>query len=139
MKKPLKKLLTKYTVATLIGGVLVYIYIAARDFAAEPLMEKYRILCDAFTIPGILFLMVGILIAISNEGTFDGLMYALSYAAKALIPLFGREHERYYDYVERKRKNRAGGYGFIFIVGAAFMAVAIVFLILFYSLYNQAG
>lgn len=136
MNRDRKTLLKKYIITFFIGGVLAYAYVALRDFRGEPLLEKYRILCDAFTIPGLLLLMVGLLVAVSNEGIFDGLLYALSYAAKAIIPLWGRQHERYYDYVQRKREKRLHGYGFLFITGAVFMAAAMVFLILFYSIYE---
>lgn len=135
MNKTVKSLLRKYLIAFFFGGLLAYFYVSQRDFAAAELMEKYRILCDAFTIPGMMMILIGLLIAVSNEGAFDGLLYAVTYAAKALIP-FGRQngHEKYADYVERKREKRVSGYGFMFISGAVFMVVAMVFLILFYRL-----
>lgn len=136
MNRDLKNRLRKYILTFFFGGLLAYAYIALRDFSGEPLLEKYRMLCDAFTIPGLLMLMVGLLLLISNEGMFDGLLYALSYAVKTLIPLWGRDHERYYDYVERKREKRVHGYGFLFVSGAVFMVIALVFLILFYSIYE---
>lgn len=135
MNKTVKSLLRKYLITFFFGGLIAYFYVSQRDFAAVELMEKYRILCDAFTIPGVLMIMFGFLVVVSNEGIFDGLLYAVTYAARALIP-FGRqrEHEKYADYVERKRDKRVSGFGFLFISGAVFMAVAMVFLMLFYSL-----
>ena len=49
------------------GGVcaaLVWLYISQREFAAQSQMEQYRILCDAFTIPGVISIMLGFLLAI---------------------------------------------------------------------------
>lgn len=138
MNKSVKSALRKYILAFFFGGLLAWFYISARDFSSAELIEKYRMLCDAFTIPGLLMLMMGLLLAISNEGAFDGITYALTFAVRALIP-FGRnrnDNEKYYDYVERKRAKRVHGYGFLFIVGGIFMAVAAVFLILFYRLYS---
>ena len=135
MSRSQKATLIKYLLTVAAGGGLAYLYISLRDFAAASQMEKYRMLCDAFTIPGILLLSIGILIAIANEGAFNGIGYALSYLAKALTFRGGRQ-EKYYDYVERKRERRATGYGFLFITGAGFMALALIFMILFYRLYN---
>ena len=137
MNRSTKIQLTKYLVTVGVGALMAYFYVAMRDFAGSSTMERYRMLCDAFTIPGIILLAVGALVALSNEGVFYGLTYALTYFVRTLFPFGGRrEQEKYYDYVERKRENRTTGYGFLFIVGAAFMAIALVFLILFYSLYN---
>ena len=100
-------------------------------------MEKYRILCDAFTIPGVVLVMLGALMAISNEGALYGISYVLGYAFRILIPAKRHEHEKYYDYVERKKgEGQVKGYGFLFVVGGASLAIAIVFMILFYRLYR---
>lgn len=136
MNRSTKIQLIKYLVTIGVGALMAYFYVAMRDFAGSSTMEKYRMLCDAFTIPGIILLAVGALVALSNEGVFYGLSYALTHFVKMLFPFGGRNQERYYDYVERKRENRTTGYGFLFIVGAVFMAIALVFLILFYRLYN---
>lgn len=101
--------------------------------------DRYRILCDAFTIPGVILLMVGLLVWISTTGMFDSLGFAFSWLGARLIPgLALRRNEKYYDYVTRKRGNRAKGYRFLYIVGGVFLAVAIVFFILFYSC-GEAG
>lgn len=137
MSKRLKVNLVKYGISALICGILVWIYVSTRDFAAQTTMEQYRILCDAFTIPGLLALMFGLLLAISNEGAFDGVGYALSIAWKALIPGGRTKMEKYFDYVERKREKRGGGFGFLFVVGGVCMAAALVFMVLFYRLYGK--
>jgi hypothetical protein len=59
----------------------------------------------------------------------------MSYAVKALIPGKRGDIERYGDYVERKRANRATGYGFLIITGLVFMGFAAIFMILFYCVY----
>lgn len=138
MSDRLKANLLKYGISTVIVAVMVGVYVGSRDFLAESRMEQYRILCDAFTIPGTVFLMLGALMKLSNLGALDALSYAVSWLAKRLIP--GRaafaEQEKYYEYVQRKRENQVKGYGFLVIVGAIAMAVALVFLFLFYRLYN---
>ena len=55
---------------------------------------------------------------------------------KRMLTPKGLGGEKYDEYLERRRKNRVKGYGFLYVVGGAFMAVAGVFMALFYSLYN---
>ena len=135
MSRSLKANLIKYGIATTLGGLLAYFYVSVRDFGAQPLMEQYRILCDAFTIPGMLFVLFALLLTVSNEGALDGVGYCVKQALRMLAPK-GLGGEKYDEYLERRRKNRVKGYGFLYVVGGAFMAVAGVFMALFYSLYN---
>ena len=124
-------------VCLVIGGFLAYLYVGLRDFAGVSLMEKYRMLCDAFTIPGLLFLMLGLLMSISKQGALDGVTYVVSYGLKMLIPGHHDKQEKFIDYVQRKReKNKGKSFGFLYLTGAICMGIALVFLILFYNLYN---
>lgn len=131
--------LMKYGISTGFALVMVWLYLWLRldslaDFAALDRVEQYLLICDAFTIPGMLLLMFGCLLWLSNQGALDGVAYVTSYAIKMLIPgRMRKEQERFYDYVERKRGNRVKGYGFLFIVGAVFMAVALIFMALYNS------
>ena len=135
MSKQARIRLIKYGAAAVFVGIMAYIYIAARDFASAALVEKYWILCDAFTIPGILLIMFGSLVWVSNMGALDGISYALAYLGRSLVPgMGGRSDEKYADYVARKRENPIRGYGFLFISGCITMAVALVFMALFFSL-----
>ena len=135
MSKQARIRLIKYGAAAVFVGIMAYIYIAERDFAGAALVEKYWILCDAFTIPGILLIMFGSLVWVSNMGALDGIGYALAYLGRSLIPgMGGRTDEKYADYVERKREKPIRGYGFLLISGCITMAVALVFMALFFSL-----
>ncbi|MBQ3529188.1 MAG: DUF3899 domain-containing protein [Oscillospiraceae bacterium] len=135
MSKNVQTRLLKYGITGGICLCLAVFYCVARDFTQLTLVEKYRTLCDAFTIPGLLCLCVGVLIWASNDGFFYGLSYCLNVAWRALIPGARYKTERYYDYVTRKKEKRIPGYGFLFLVGGVCMAVAIVFLVLFYRIY----
>ena len=135
MSKQGKTRIAKYGGAAAFAGLMAWLYISLRDFDGAKLVDKYRMLSDAFTVPGILLLMFGCLVWISNLGALDGLAYAVNFAIRSLIPGGRYKDEKYADYVERKRENRVKGYGFLFISGGMTMAVAIVFMILFYMLY----
>ena len=133
MSKQIKVLLIKYGGCAAFVGLLAYLYIDLRDYAGAQLVEKYQMLCDAFTIPGVLLLMFGALIWVANAGALDGLSYAVTFAIRSLIPGGRLRDEKYADYVERKRENRVKGYGFLLIAGGVTMAVAIVFLVLYHT------
>ena len=138
MSKRHRTALIKYGCCAAFTAVLVAVYFLLRqDLDTASLTDWYRMLCDAFSIPGILLLCVGALVAVANEGALDGLSYVVSYAARRLIPGKFGPVERYYDYVQRKRANKTRGYGFLLISGAVVMAVALVFMALFY--WNYSG
>ena len=130
--------LAKYGITSAIALAMIWVYCSSRDLFQQPIMERWRILCDAFTIPGLTFVMIGFLIMVANEGFFDMLSYAASKAVGIFLPGrgFSDNGEKYYDYVQRKRGNRTTGFGFLFVVGCVLMAFAFLFMFLFYRLYN---
>ena len=132
----LKANLLKYGITGGICVALVWLYISQRDFAAQETMEQYRILCDAFTIPGIIAIMVGFLLAISNDGFFLGIAYCMDVTLKALVPGGRLKIKKYYDFVQERKGKKVTGFGFLFVVGGICMAAALIFMALFYRLYN---
>ena len=135
MSNRVKVNLLKYGISSGFCGLLVYFYCSSRDLLSMEGAEFWRTLCDGFTIPGLTLIMVGFLVMVANEGFFDMFSYAASKAVGMLLPGrgFADKHEKYYDYVQRKRDKRASGYGFLFVVGGIFMAFALLFMYLFYQ------
>lgn len=134
MRGNMRKALVKYLSAAFVCGALAWLYISSREFASAPRLEQYRMLSDAFLIPGLVTVLIGCLLLISNKGGLDGISFVLGRAARMLIPGRKKKDEKYFDYVERKRENPLRGFGFLFVVGGIFCAAAIVFMILFYRL-----
>lgn len=138
MSRKGKSLPVKYGVTVLVGGLLAVAIMWTNDLtAASSALERVRILSDAFTVPGLLLLFSAGLVAVANNGAFDGIGYALKWTIQRLIP--GRAaietQESYGDYVERKRQDgRVKGYSFLAITGGAFLAVGIGFTIAFYAI-----
>ena len=133
MSKERKTQLIKYGISAAFVLLMAYLYIGLRDFGAAELTEKFRMLSDALTIPGVLLVMAGSMVWASNQGALDGLGYVTSTMIRGLIP-GGRAKadERYADYVERKRNNPVRGYSFLFLSGGIAIALSLVFLALFY-------
>ena len=136
----LEKNILKYGISTAIALMLAYAFVARRvdlkDPGATALVDWYLILCDAFTVPGLLFTMFGCFMSLSNQGALDGLGYVAVNGLKMLIPGGASKMERYKEYLERRRANRLKGYGFLYIVGLVDLAISGVFMVLFYSLYK---
>ena len=136
MNQALKKRLFRYGISGLFCIGMAGLYAGLRDFFSLSRVEQYLVLCDAFTIPGMLLILLGMMVFLSNHGALDGLGYVLSYAFKALIPGKKDRQERYFDYVERKHsEGKAMGYGFLFITGGISLLISFVFMFLFYQLY----
>ena len=129
------RLLLRCGLCVAIGAPMSLLILKNYGYATDlPAAERCRILCDAFTVPGVLMLMVGCLVALSNAGALLGLVYTLRHLASRLIPAIGHREETYYEYLERRReKGGVRGYGFLFLTGGAFLAVALVFFVLFYK------
>ena len=133
--RPWLKYLITSGVCLLIAVGYFFSKIPAAELAATPMLEIARNLSDAFLIPGMLTLMFGLLFWVASEGALDGVKYVVSFVPKMLIPGKHKRIEKYGDYVERQRASRKGGYGFLCIVGAAFVALSVAFWGLFYLYY----
>lgn len=129
-KAPVRYAVTAALAALTAAGHL-WLHGWSRTLPAE---ERYRILCDAFTVPGLMLVLIAALVALSNEGSFDALGYAVRYTVRRLIPGAGLRQETYGEFVERHREQgRVKGYGFLLHVGLVFLCTAGVFLYLYFK------
>lgn len=128
----MKKQLIKYSITCGIGAALVVLYLSLNEFNnADTLQLQFRMLADAFTIPGVILMLLAGLVWVASDGFFDGLTYSARWLAR-LIPFTNIKDEKYYDYKMRKSKDRPKGYGFIFFTGLGFFLAAVLFIALFY-------
>lgn len=136
MSKPVKYIV-KYSLTLIPGIALAVIYMNSNGvWNISEKAARYRIICDAFTIPAILLLCIGALVWLSGEGALMSLSWMTQNLINSLIPGRRGKIEKYGDYVVRKRSMRkTKGYGFIFVSGLLLLIVAIVFMILFYKAY----
>lgn len=127
-----KTLLLKYGTTGGVCLLMVVLFLINANFLELEGADRLRILCDAFTVPGLLCLFSGLLIWLGNEGSFDGVGYVVSYAFHAFLPGSLNKRESYKDYLERKKGKKPIGFSFLLITGAVFTAIAMVFLMLFH-------
>ena len=135
MSKQLKSLLIKSGTALVLGLGIALAFYNSRNGESLDLVEQYRVLCDAFTIPGLMMILVGLLLWLSGLGALDAIGYLFRYVVQAFVPGVTKV-AHYLDYVEEQREKRAKGYGFLFVAGGILMVVAIVYLVLFYGVYE---
>ncbi|MBO5323493.1 MAG: DUF3899 domain-containing protein [Oscillospiraceae bacterium] len=136
MSKEAKIRLLKYGASALICAAIVVGYALGENVAEQELVNVYRILSDAFTLPALLFLFSGALVWLSNQGSLDAIGYLLTAVVRFIIPGGRLTHEKYGDYVARRREKNVTGYGFLFIVGLACMVGALVFTWLYFQLHG---
>jgi hypothetical protein len=132
----LRNNLLKYGISFGICLIFAAVHCYSKGIAQMGKADMYRTLSDAFTVPGLLCGFSGVLMWLSKEGALDGVSYVAQYAVKSLL-FFARRGalETYKEYVERRREKKKGSFGFLLLVGAVCMAIALVFTGLFYSTY----
>jgi hypothetical protein len=136
VSKQLKANLIKYAVTSGVGLVLVCWYVIPRLEPEQDLAMLYRILCDGFFLPGIFMIFIGLMFVMNNLGALDTISFAFHYLAHTFLPVAFGEGQSYLEYVEGRREKRTKGFGCLFVVGLEFIAIATVFLILFYSVFE---
>lgn len=132
----MKKKLLQYG-ATAVVGALIALWVMniegffiIIDSESDQIKEIFNILCNAFFIPGMLLILSGVIMWIASKGFFDSFGYAGRTAAHMFIPFMKPERKSFYDYKEEKAKKRGKVPYFLMIVGAAYLLISVVFLIL---------
>ncbi len=134
MKEDSKNPLIKYAIAILAASSMSGVVLWLRDIGmAETLADRYKILADAFTVPGVILMLFSGLIWVANDGFFDGLSYTFTRIGHMFLPFVKGKHQTYYDYKESKKDRPKHPFFFLFAVGAVFTVVAIVFNLLYNS------
>lgn len=96
--------------------------------------DRWRILADTFTIPGVMYLMVFLLVKVSDFGAFDAIVYSV----RLVVTMIFRSNVRksrlpatYRDYrLARMEKPRTSA-TFLLLIAAFHLAIAIIFIILY--------
>ena len=133
MRKSLKVNILRCLSAAAVGGAVAWWYATSRWEADMSQLLQYRVLCDAFTIPGAMMVLFAMLFSLNNLGALDTIAYLMSFLPRMIAPGAFGEPEKLIDFVERRREKRSKGYGFLYIVGFIYLGIAIYYLVRFYS------
>ncbi len=133
----MKKKILQYGICLDIGALMAFLVMQNEGlFSLDDgeLIDIVAILCDAFFVPGIFLASVGSLVWISTTGFFDAVGYAFSVAGHILLPFIKGRHASYYDYKTEKAERRGKTPVYIFIVGAFYLVLSGIALIVWFNL-----
>ena len=72
MNSNFTRIIMRYVITLGVGAGFVFLTLWLNDYSLiTETVDKYRLLTDAFSIPGIIFIMVGCLVFVSTDGFFD--------------------------------------------------------------------
>lgn len=129
MNNFLKKHLNEVIAFLVALFISIGIFIILNGFMAEDTSEIIKDLCDAFSVTGLMYIFLGLLIFIGNDGFFS----ILSYGVKIIFASFKKEPkvDKFYDHKQKRIENPAP-YKHLLIVGAIYTAIGMIFLAIFY-------
>lgn len=138
MNNEKKKVLTKYAVCFGVASAITLAVFAIKGFFTDRIETNIGILADGFTVSGILLTLFAGMLFVSGEGAFIGIGFVLRNIAQAFIPMGRRNHEFYGQYRERKMSElKKQGDHCILVVGLGFLAIGVLFTIIWYTKYYQ--
>ena len=128
------KTVYKYLITAAFGAVLAFIVLLRKDvFHLSQAVDVMKALCGGFFVSGVLIACFGGLVFASNGGVFD----MITYGVKNLFWLFkknpaDRKYKDFYEYRDAMKEKKRS-YGYMVIVGLAYIAVSLIFLALYYN------
>ncbi len=134
-KAKLIKIAVGYAISLVVGVGLMLVILHNYGYStAETERDKLRILCDAFTIPGVSLMLCAALVAVYNQGVFTGVTYGLRRMKDIFLPFLKSEYVKYPDYKRKKEAKKIKNYSFLFFTGLLLTIPAIYFMIRFYQI-----
>ena len=130
----MKKNILRYSIASAVGLALAFVILCFKNiFSQTDAVKVFQILCDAFFVTGICFACIGVIMLAGNGGAFDMLGYAFVMLVDALRKdISKRKYKDFYEYRQAKKEKKRNVL-YMFVVGGAFIAISVIFLILYYQ------
>ena len=140
MKEVNKELLTKYAICFIVASLITVAVFWASGFFTDNIGINIQILADGFSVSGILLVLFAGLMYVSGEGALLGIGFVARNVLLWFMPMGKMHHETYAQYRQRKiGKTKKPGNNCIFITGLVFLAIGIIFNIIWYAnFYNIA-
>lgn len=123
----------RYLITFLVGLVFAFVICLFKNiFSQTSTNEIFKILVDAFFVPGVIILGFGLLVVATNGGTFDMLAYGAIMFASLFQKGTKRKYKTFYDYHEAQ-KDRKYSFAYLLIVGGILIAISLILLIFWYK------
>jgi len=130
-----QKRLLAYLISFVVGCLFSLVIFWVRDlFKQTELRNIYWILSDGFFFSGVLIFGSGMLVFLSNEGTFNFLNYAVQRLLSRFIHTMKVTNMTYTDFVGFQNSREKTPFAFLLVVGAVFILIAGLFAILMANL-----
>ena len=115
-------------------AVGVLIALSRGIFQEDELDMIITIVSDAFFIPGVLLICVGLIVYASNEGLFLSISYGFKAIGRTITAKKDEKlmEEKYHEYYARQKEKKTKCKHFI-IVGLAFVVVSLVFVGVYFA------
>lgn len=131
----MKRASMKYVMASATGLILAFAIMYWQGITlAETTQEIMQTASDGFFVVGLLYVGLGLLFVAAHAGTLD----IITYGFRSVIWLFtpfakSRDEGGFYEYKMKKKEKRKAIPFFLIWVGLAFIALSVLFLILYYN------
>ena len=119
----------EYVITTAVAAVLAILLILSRGIFQEKELDMIiTTISDAFFIPGVLLICVGLIVYASNEGLFLSISYGFKVIGRTITAKKDERlmDEKYHEYYARQIEKKAKCKHFL-IVGAAFIVISLLF------------
>lgn len=126
----------EYAVTTAIAlAVGLLIALSRGIFSAESLDMVITIISDAFFIPGVLLVCVGLIVYASNEGLFLAISYGFKTIGRTITAKKEEKlmEEKYHEYYARQIEKKTKCKHFL-IVGAVFVVISLIFVVIYFAI-----
>lgn len=111
--------------------------LALGAFSKENASEAMKAIIDAFTVPAIFYLVIGVISLLSSRGAYDGLKYSFTkFGIHNLIPVVGalQKKETLYEYKERKDNEGRKWLPEVFFTGIAGLVISLILLVFYFKI-----
>lgn len=127
------KNIKKFCVAFIVCSICTSLTAWARGvFEQTALIHVFHILSDSFLVVGIVATCIALLLFVSNEGTFDMIVYGVQTFWGVFKKDMSRKYDTFYDYrVARQEKKKP--FMFLLVCGALFLLMSA----LMYAVYRR--
>lgn len=122
----------KFIIPTAIGLIAAVLIMFSKDvLGQETSKQVFSILSDAFFVPGVCLAGVGAIVWASSGGVFDMLAYGvICFFDTFRKDITKRKYKDFYEYRQAK-KGEGRNLWFLLVVGLAFIAIAVVMLLVY--------
>lgn len=124
----------RYVVTTGIGiGIFLLITFTQGGFTEPDPAVRWRILCDALFVPGVLLAAFGLLLFAAGGGAFDMLKFSMLKLFSVVMPKKKREElpKTFFDFKMEREAREKVRTGHLMIVGSVFLALAALALVMY--------